>query len=230
MPRLAVQSTKRRWSGAVFGYGFVVLRRRQPAMSAKFPGLPRFGFVGRRWARLAKTLATLGLWRDLPQGAAAEQQREIARGGYPFTSTAFDEVAFQADGEHLAEGGVEELLELMAPALRRHGVELHVAAISLATSADDDYVLVINGRRCLILRADDWRYGSPWYEATVRPLAVINELLADVDATVRVFTLHAGGNEGLAVLVEPRIVEAVRHSGLIGIRDLPTLPLRDTGR
>src|SRR6185369_1459049 len=145
-------------SGAVFGYRFGVLRRRRPAVGARFPGLPRFGLVDCRWVRLARALATLGHWRDLPPSVAADQQREIARGGYPFTGAAFDEVTFPADGEDLAEGGVEELLERMRPVLQRHGVALQVATLSTAESIDDDYVIAINGRRCLVLGPDDWRY------------------------------------------------------------------------
>jgi hypothetical protein len=212
----------------VFGYRFGVLRRRRPAVGARFPGLPRFGLVDCRWVRLARALATLGHWRDLPPSVAADQQREIARGGYPFTGAAFDEVTFPADGEDLAEGGVEELLERMRPVLQRHGVALQVATLSTAESIDDDYVIAINGRRCLVLGPDDWRYESPWYEATIRPLSLVNDLLADPAATVRVFTLHAGGNDGLAILIDPRIVDAMAHSGLIGANDLPILPRHDT--
>ncbi|MEV0129240.1 hypothetical protein AB0H83_12385 [Dactylosporangium sp. NPDC050688] len=166
----------------------------------------------------------MGFWRDLPPAAARDQQREVAAGGYPFTCAVLDDVMFDADGEELAEGSVEDLLREMAPALRRLGVTLRVRTVS---ADEDSYVVDINGRRCLVLDADDWRYNAPWFEATVRPLAVVNDLLAAAGTPVRVFTLYTGGNEGKALLLDPAVVDAVRASGLAGDAELPELPLDD---
>jgi hypothetical protein len=83
----------------------------------------------------------------------------------------------------------------------------------------------INERRYLILDADDWQYKSPWIEATVHPLAVVNDLLTEAAARVRVFTLHTGRNEGQARLLDPAVVEAVRPSGLVEAGNLPELRL-----
>jgi hypothetical protein len=178
----------------------------------------------RRWSELARTLADLGFWRDQPPAAAEAQQREVAAGWYPFTCAVLDDVDFHADGEELAEGEVEGLLREMAPALRRFGVTLRVRTVS-ENNDDDGYVVEINGRRCLVLGADDWRCNSPWFEATVRPLAVVNDLLAAAGTPVRVFTLYTGGNEGRALLLDPAVVDAVRRSGLLDDRELPELPV-----
>jgi hypothetical protein len=59
--------------------------------------------------------------------------------------------------------------------------------------------------------------------STVRALAVVNDLLGEASATRRLFTLHAGTNEGIAWLVDPRIVAAIVDSGLGSKAALPAL-------
>jgi hypothetical protein len=186
-------------------------------MTRWWPG----GRRDRRWARLARTLADLGFWYGVPLVQMREQYRAVAAGGYPFACAVLADVAFDADGEELAEGHVEDLLAAMAPALRRFGVDLQVRTLS---RTDDRYALDINGRRCVVLDADDWRFNLPWFEATIRPLAIVNDLLARAATPIRVFTLHAGGNEGAALLLDPAVVDAVRRSGLFRPSDLPELP------
>ncbi|GIJ72191.1 hypothetical protein [Virgisporangium ochraceum] len=160
----------------------------------------------------------MGLWSGLPPAQARAQQRGVADGGYPFTCAVLDDMTFFADGEALAEGDVEDMLRGMAPALRRFGVDLRVQTVS---DDDDGYVVDISGRRCPVLDADDRHRRSAWLLATVRPLAVVDDLLVGAGAPVRVHTLHAGGNEGLALLLDPAVVEVVRASGLVADRDLP---------
>ena len=184
--------------------------------------------LDKRWGDLSRTLAESPCWSHLPPATAAECQGVVAAGGYPFTGDVFPGVDFITDGEELAEGGVEDLLQLMDPALSDHGVALRVEVSRLAKSIDDDYVLHINGRRCLVLDRDDWIYGRPWYDATVRPLAVVNDLLVEAGASARVFTLYTGGNEGAALLLDPQVIAAVARSGLIDAEDLPVLVIDDT--
>ena len=172
-------------------------------------------------AVLAHQLAEAGFWFGLPPAQARAQQREVAAGGYPFNCAVLDDVTFLADGEDLAEGDVEDVLREMAPALRRFGVELRVHTVSDNNSGE--YVVDINGRRCLVLDAGDWNGNLPWLLATVRPFAVVNDLLIEAGAPVRVHTLHTGGNEGMALLLDPAIVEVVRGSGLVSDRDLPEI-------
>ncbi|WP_260709531.1 NADAR family protein [Dactylosporangium aurantiacum] len=64
-------------------------------------------------------------------------------------------MTFHADGEELAEGGVEDVLREMAPALRRCGAALRVPTVS-GNNDDGGYVVEINGRRCLVLDAGQW--------------------------------------------------------------------------
>ena len=90
--------------------------------------------------------------------------------------------------------------------------ELTVETVS---RTDDGYVVAVNGRRCVVWESHDWAARVAWERATVRPLAVLNDLLAEAGVVPRLFTLYAGGNEGIAWLLDPRIVGAVAGSGLI---------------
>jgi hypothetical protein len=181
----------------------------------------------RRWAKLARALADAGFWVGLPPAEAQAQQRQVAAGGYPFTCAVLEPLTFFADGEDLAEGGVEELLREMTPALLRFGVALQVETISEGDTGVA-YVVRINGRDCTVLDDDDLRYNWPWFEATVRPLSVVNDLLHAAGTQTRVLTLHTGGNEGLALLLDPTIVDIIRRSGLLTAGNLPELPAPDS--
>jgi hypothetical protein len=125
----------------------------------------------------------------------------------------------------MAEGGVRRELAELAPALRAHGIELTVENVHrpLAGDVTGDYVVAINGRRCVVWTPADRTAQRTWEVATVRPLAVINDLLAQAGAVPRCFTLYAGVNEGIAWLLDPRIVAAVAGSGLVEERQIPAL-------
>src|SRR5690242_5209863 len=86
-----------------------------------------------QWAELARTLRELGRWQHLPEQAAAEAERAVAQGGYPFGGTEGDQDVrrFWLDSEAMAEGSVCQVLQEMAPALRTHGVELRTETVSL---------------------------------------------------------------------------------------------------
>lgn len=135
----------------------------------------------------------------------------------------YGRIMFAADGEDLAEEFVEEWLACMAPALEHYGLPLTVETVESSRlserHADEgDYILMINGIRCQIWEGAEWDYDAeppwdPWLVATLRPLAVINTLLATSGSTVRAHVMNAGGNDGVAILIDPKVVEAMRHSG-----------------
>ncbi|MFB9238203.1 hypothetical protein ACFFWC_22050 [Plantactinospora siamensis] len=181
--------------------------------------------MDRRWPLLARTLEDLGMWRHLPAAAAAEQAREVAAGGYPFRLLDADADVrwFFVDGEEMAEGRVPDQLRSMAPALLAHGVELRFGADRVPSSTREDYVVTINGRPCRVWGPEDWTDYRAWETATVRPLAVVNDLLGRAGAVPRLCTLYAGGNDGIAWLLDPRIVAAVERSGLLPAHEVPRL-------
>lgn len=179
-----------------------------------------------RHHRLASELARFGLWDHLP-----EQQRLAARadadlGFIPLHNDHVDLLEYFADGEYLAEGGVEDFLAELTPGLERHGVSLETTTIEspYRPPGGRDYILAINGRRCTVWLAHEWEQDNPWEAATIRPMAVVNELLAAAGSTIRAHTLYAGTNDGLVLLLDPRAVHAMRESGLFPDHELPAVP------
>ncbi|MFE2580110.1 hypothetical protein [Streptomyces sp. NPDC059378] len=170
---------------------------------------------------MAEALNRYGLWDHLSAELRESAMTEVATGCYPLHfEFLLEQIEFFADGEELAEGGVERFLRALAPALARYGVVLEVETIRDA----DDYTVSINGIRCVVLRPEDWKDGDPWALSTVRPLAVVNQLLAAAGrSALRAHTLYAGGNEGLVLLMDPRAAEAMRSSGLFPEHEVPTL-------
>ena len=180
---------------------------------------------------LAEELHRFGLWDHLPAEVRADAVADVASGGYPLDFDLLHErIEFFADGERLAEGGVEQFLGEIAPALARFGLSLQVKSVEqpYLGLGHGDYVLSVNGIGCTIWNADDWSEGNTWEQATVRPLAVVNQLLASAGTSrVRAHTLYAGGNEGIVLLMDPRAAEAMRASGLCPGHKVPALATAD---
>ncbi|MER6074227.1 hypothetical protein ABT187_36440 [Streptomyces sp. NPDC001817] len=170
---------------------------------------------------MAEALNRYGLWDHLSTELRESAMTEVATGCYPLHfDLLFEQIEFFADGEELAEGGVERFLRALAPALVRYGVVLEVETVPDL----DDYIVSINGIRCMVLRPEDWEGADPWALSTVRPLAVVNQLLAAAGrSALRAHTLYAGGNEGLVFLMNPRAAEAMRASGLFPEHEVPAL-------
>ncbi|WP_328669802.1 hypothetical protein [Streptomyces sp. NBC_00328] len=168
---------------------------------------------------MAEALNRYGLWDHLSAELRESAMTETATGCHPLHfDLYFEQVEFSADGEGLAEGGVERFLRELAPALVRYGVVLEVETVRDV----DDYTVSINGIRCVVLRPADWESGSPWALATVRPLTVVNQLLAAAGrSALRAHTLYTGGNDGLVLLMDPRAAEAMRASGLFPEDEVP---------
>ncbi|MEU4478435.1 hypothetical protein AB0F68_10285 [Micromonospora sp. NPDC023966] len=184
-------------------------------------------------AQLAKTLRELRFWQDFSEEDAAAGEQAVTQGAHPLGGRAtLDEEPglrlFHVDGETMAEGGVGRVLAELAPVLRRHGVEPHVELVTYPDSVESgDYVIRINGRTCVVWTPRDWVANSPWAVATVRPLAVLNDLLAKAGAVPRLYTLQTGGNDGVAWLLDPRIVAAITGSGLFGEDETPALATQE---
>ena len=181
-----------------------------------------------RHHRLARELARFGLWDHLPEQQRAVAIAETDAGGNPLHTDHVDLLTFVSDGKDLIRGGVERFLAELSPGLERYGVSLQIETIHSPYDAPNDYVVAINGKRCIVwLRpelADDRRWvGWASVAATVRPLVAVNELLADAGSAVRAHTLYAG-YDGRVLLLDLRAVEAMRESGLFPDRELPSLP------
>jgi hypothetical protein len=174
--------------------------------------------------QLAHRLLELGLWRDLDAPNLETNMRAVRQGTHPWATELAESVMFFADGEELAEDGVEEFINDIAPFVAQFGVQLHVSTAT--DNSDGEYAVVINGKRVelyidslSINRSDD---SFPWYAATVRPLAEVNRLLSAEGADVRFFTLYAGANDGIALLLDPEIVHLMTRIGF-DEREIPRL-------
>jgi len=204
--------------------GEVVWYRDANGLLQELPPPARDGWrADDRHRALARALDRFGLWNHLGAGARTAAAAEVATGCYPLKfDLLYGFVEFHADGESLAEGGVERFLHEIAPALERHGLGLRVEQIEQPYRWPDhrDYVLSINGLRCVIWTLEE---EYPWDASTVRPLATVNQLLAAAGSPVRAHTLYAGANGGLVFLMDPRVADAIRASGLMPDREIPAL-------
>jgi hypothetical protein len=143
-------------------------------------------------AELAQALDEAGLWADLTEAERLAERRHVELTGVGLRCSLFyRDGLFVADGEELSERGAAELLAEMTPALATHGLALDVVATSnpYGPPGGDDYVLEINGSRCTVwTRQEAEQSPSPlWYESTLRPFIVINELLESVGARARLY-------------------------------------------
>jgi hypothetical protein len=157
------------------------------------------------------------MWERVPAEVAVAEERRVAEGGWPFRLLGDEpgDTWFFIDGEEMAEGQSPRELAELGPALRRYGIELRVEHVRRPMGVEDeDHVISINGRECVMWSPGDWVGYHAWETASVRPLAVINELLAEAGAVERLFTLHIGGNDGVALLIDPRLVAAAEATGL----------------
>ncbi len=122
--------------------------------------------------------------------------------------------AWNADGEDLAEGEVEDLLRGMAEPLRACGVAQEVAT---ASSPYDDgspgYTVAVNGTSLLLHRFDpaDPRLPlarDPRLDCTVVPAAEVNRLLRAAGSERRLGLFRPGGNDGFCVLGPADVLRA----------------------
>ncbi|MBL7259558.1 hypothetical protein [Paractinoplanes lichenicola] len=189
-------------------------------VSGSSRSIPAGSWTGdERHRALAAQLDRHGLWDHLPAAERAAARADVATGCYPFDfDLLFERITFFADGESLAEGGVERFLASLAPVLTRLGLTVDASTIRI----DDTYVVTINGIECTVWTQADWDTREAWATATVRPLATVNQLLEPL-TSVRAHTLYTGGNEGLVHFIAPGVVTALRASGLLPAREIPAL-------
>ena len=172
----------------------------------------------KRARSLAQELDELGLWSDLPDDVRAARHQAVAVGGWPFDGLESRE--FFVDGESAAEYGVETLLAELEDQLRARGVALSVQHVQGDPSSDDPYKVTINGTEVQVWDSDD---EMMWFTAVVRPLAVLNRLLAEAGSSERIVTLYTGGNEGIGYFLPEGAAEAIHRSGLLPERELPLI-------
>ena len=195
------------------------LRRGSDARSALAPirklfrKRPSVDTARRAWG---DSIRRAGLWSGLPE---LDQMDRVARlsEGERLVAT-LEDGGWPADGEDLAEGTVEDLLEAMKPALHKRGVRLQIKTIERPDRPNSaGYAIDINGKVIELYRLgpDDPSLplsDDPWLDCTMLPLRRINELLAEAGSRDRVVVFEPGGNDGFAVLASPAVLQTVMQA------------------
>ena len=180
------------------------------------------------WKKLAADLDTAGFWG---RASDAERQRlrdEVAAGAPPFEG--MEAVGWLVDGEDLAEGEVESLLQTLSPALAERGVDLTVETVEGPwDDGSSGYKVRINGIEVDLYRFDPNEpnvplSADPWTDCTLKPLAVINRLLAEGGADERIVVISPGGNDGMAFLLPLKVVGVLSESPVVEPEDRPVVP------
>ena len=180
------------------------------------------------WKKFAADLDTAGFWGRTSDAERQRLRDEVAVGASPFEG--MEAVGWLVDGEDLAEGEVESLLQEFAPALADRGV--HLAVETVEGPWDDGssgYKIRING-----IEVDLYRFepnepnvplsDDPWTDCTLKPLAVINALLAEGGVDERIVVISPGGNDGRAFLLPLEAVAVLSESPVIRPEDRPVVP------
>lgn len=168
---------------------------------------------------VADALDAAGLWEHLSQEDRSRRKADVGAGGWPL-----DDLPnwWFADGEDLAEGGVEDWLRTMADALQTESVTLVVETLHGPDDASG-YAVRINGAPVEIYPRGG-ATATSWEDATLRPLATVNKLLAEARSRKRFGVLYAGGNEGIAHLQPAEVWEVLQTKPAWGTKARPTVP------
>ena len=165
-------------------------------------------------SRLADELEPLGFYKYVA-GEDLEDIKEEASKGAAFW---FLEVgrAFDADAERLAEGGVEDLLDYLGPALKTEGCEL--PAITQTYDSRQGYTLMIGDEPHTMWNESEAK--KSWELTTTRAAALINRRLEVVGSQERVHLL-SGGEDGVFVLLTAAMRDMIASSGVFRPEEVP---------
>ena len=118
----------------------------------------------------------------------------------------------------------------VAPALSGLGVELAVETIEGPwDESSRGYAIRINGIDVELYRFDPNEPNlpladDPWMDCTLKPLAVVNRLLAEQHAAERVVVVTPGGNDGTAFLLPLDAIAVLASASVLDAQDRPVVP------
>jgi hypothetical protein len=165
-------------------------------------------------SRLAEELEPLGFYKYVASEDLDGINENVGKGAYRW----FLEVgrAFDADAERLAEGGVEDLLVYLRPALMAEGCELR--AITQTYDSRQGYTVTIGDDRHTMW--DQSEAKKSWELTTIRAAALINRHLETVGSFERVHLLH-GGEDSVFVLLTAGMRDVIARSGVFRPEEVP---------
>jgi hypothetical protein len=165
-------------------------------------------------SRLADALEPLGFYKYV----AGEDLEDIKAEASQGAASWFLEVgrAFDADAEQLAEGGVEDLLDYLGPALKTEGCEL--PAITQTYDSRQGYTLMLGDEPHTMWNESEAK--RSWELTTTRAAALINRRLEMVGSQERVHLL-SGGEDGVFVLLTAAMRDVIASSGVFRPGEVP---------
>jgi hypothetical protein len=121
-----------------------------------------------------------------------------------------DRRTYPADSEGLAEGRTGEFILLMKEVLQVEGVGLDSVEDDFG---EEQYDVVINGRRFKVYDSQSMATGNSWGIATKRFLDVVNELLQATGSEERLYGIY-GGNDGRCILLTDEMYNFLKSPAL----------------
>jgi hypothetical protein len=166
-------------------------------------------------SKLADELEPLGFYKYISSDQLVEIKAEISQGAYAWFLAAGR--AFGADCERLAEGGVEDLIDYMRPALQVEGCA--PGAIDQSYEPENGgYTLTIGTERKVIWNGSEAR--NSWQLATTRTAELINRWLTQAGSQERLHLLNSG-HDGVFVLLTPSMRDEIAQSRVFRDGELP---------
>ena len=168
-------------------------------------------------SRLAEELELHGFYKHVTGEDLRDIDEEAGKGAYSWFLAVGR--AFAADAERLAEGGVEDLLDYLRPALKAEGCEL--GAVTQTYDLRHGYAVTIGDHRYTMWNESEAQ--RSWELTTMRAAALINDKLEAVGSQERVHLL-SGGEDAVIVLLTVGMRELIARSGVFRSEEVPRLP------
>ncbi len=154
--------------------------------------------------KFVESLENLGYFKYVDAAAAPDLKSRVESAGWDGIFLDANRM-FRADGEDLAEGGVERLLRELEPFLERQGVTLSTIVSSFG---DEEYTIEVNDRVYSIWQAADLERsesepGWLWGVASCRTMDLLDSLLSKAGSPERAYGVNGGNDLFVFFLTEP---------------------------
>ncbi len=180
-----------------------------------------------RLLEFADHLEVLGFFRYAPSESVAAFKRGFQESSW---TAVFGETGrlFDADAEHLTEGGVGDFLRRLEPFLKGQGISLNQVEDDVS---EEGYSVTVNGGRYKIYNTDEIQRserqpGLLWGLSSARAFATVNRLLEGAGAEERLYAVN-GGNDLFGFFLTPVLREAICRYPTVKPGGKPYLPTEE---